>query len=191
MCFFACPPSICSRKPSVFYVSHYHRRRKIIRQLQAKERIQTSKLLVQKSIFILVKQCSALVGCERSHLRIVVKKLVGYCWASLSITSSLASCNTAKNAGSTTYSDSSTWQRPSSNCKHDKSNHSGTRLRCSTTSAVLSESCSRIIAFSGHCLIIYVGSCFRMTMNYKIEFEFFDSKSADFYKRRIEKLPEC
>jgi hypothetical protein len=47
----------------------------------------------------------------------------------------------AKTPGSTTWSDYSAWQRPTPHCKHDESDHSGTRLGDSSTSVLLSGPC--------------------------------------------------
>jgi hypothetical protein len=49
--------------------------------------------------------------------------------------------NPAKTLGSTTWSDSSAWQRPTTHRNHNEIGHSGTRLRDSSTSTLLSGPC--------------------------------------------------
>jgi hypothetical protein len=64
------------------------------------------------------------------------------CWTLLATTSPSGGSNPAETPGSTTWSNSSAWQRPTTHCKRDESGHSGTRLGDSTTSALLSGPCS-------------------------------------------------
>jgi hypothetical protein len=64
-----------------------------------------------------------------------------HCWMLLSTTSPSGGSNPAKTPGSTTWSDSSAWQRPTTHWKHDESGHSGTGLGDSFTSALLSGLC--------------------------------------------------
>jgi hypothetical protein len=76
-------------------------------------------------------------------------------------------------------------------CKHDENGHSGTRLGDYSTSALLSGPCST----DYHLFHSLSNNLRGVSFNNDAELQnwlddFFTAKRADFFKRRIENLPE-
>jgi histone-lysine N-methyltransferase SETMAR len=99
----------------------------------------------------------------------------------------LKEANPAKTPGSTTWSDFSAWQRPTTHCKHDESGQSGTDWENPPYSPDLVQSDYHLFRALSNNLrgVSFNDSGLQNWLD-----EFFTAKPADFLKRVIENLPE-
>jgi hypothetical protein len=116
-----------------------------------------------------------------------------HCWTLLSTTSPSGVSNSEKTAGSTTWRDSSAWQRSTTHCKHDESGHSGTRLGDSSTSALFSGPWP--IELSPLPLSLQQSAHRGVFIKNHAELQdwlddFYTAKPADFFKSGIENLSD-